>query len=345
MNSVEGGLSQEQLETQARTEWISRGFPADDFTFKAMQQVWKQEKSVTQNATANQQNKLAEKMAAIQRSKDRALLPSKAALSEMVKDGWSSAKVSAKATAARLARSLELPFMKRARLQREHLERVLQQHTRADDTHQLKEEARKTRRLERIHELAMDKKNKAQVTGGAPFRAHLKNLEDTAASSDKALRDQAKKDSRQAYIDGVHAAQALRRKQQDDRKAAHLRRSRAKADREYKLKAKDTKEEHTTRSTQLSTRKNHLSIKKQHDFQVEQQQYAQDLHDEEMSFPQVSSASGSGGIFGTPNEPGSFHRDGRVSGQDEYTVTGGSILNQGTCFILLFQYTTANKHV
>jgi hypothetical protein len=64
------------------------------------------------------------------------------------------------------------------------------------------------------------------------------------------------------------------------------------------------------------------------DFQREQEDYKINLVKEEMSFPQVSSSS-AGGVFGTPNEIGSYHRDGRKEGLDELTITGGSILNAG----------------
>jgi hypothetical protein len=328
MYSVEGGLSPAEIEEQARTEWISRGFPVDEFTVKGMQQVWKQEENVKKNADENQANKLAEKMAAIQRAKDRALLPSKKELTAALQDAWSSAKVNAKASAARLARSLELPFMKRARLQREHLERVLQQHSAADVLHSKKEEARRTRRLERIHELARDKKNKILVTEGAPFREHLKNLEDTSANKRKLLDKQAKKEKRQAYIDGIHEGQRKRAQKAASLRAAALRRLRAKADREFERKAKLTQHEYVERKAMLEKVKNEKSIKKQEDFIQEQIQYKKDLYTEEMSFPSLSAGS-AGGVFGTPVEPESFARGGHIVGQDEYTVTGGAILTQG----------------
>ena len=328
MYGVEGGLSQTQLEEQARTEWVQRGFPSDEYTYKGMQQVWKQEESVKKNAQAQEVNRLAEKMAAIQKAKDRALLPSKKAVTDLVADVWSSAKVSTKATAAKIVASMELPFMRRARLQREHLDRVLQQHTTADQLQAKKEDARRVRRLERIHELKRDKKNKSMVTDGAPFRAHLKNLEDTAANQDKALRDHTKKQARQAYIDGIHDAQALRRKQAEDRRTAALRRNRAKADRALARKAKATKAEHVARQTTLDRVRSDNSRKKREDFVQEQVDHKKWLHTDEMSFPEVSAPS-AGGVFGTPNEPGSYHRDGKVVGLDEYTVTGGAILTQG----------------
>jgi len=327
MYGVEGGLSKEELETQARTEWIQRGFPEEEYTYAGMQTVWKQEQNV-KVAEENAENRLAEKMATIQRSKDRAVLPSKQKVTEVISETWSSVKVSSKATAARLVRSMELPFMRRARLQREHLDRVLQQHTTADKLHLKKEEARRVRRLERIHELDMDKKNRDAVVGGAPFRAHLQALEDEAANNKKALEDQARKDKRQAYIDGIHAQQAARRKAVADQKAAAKRRARAKAERKFANEAKKTKDENVNRRERLRKDRVGKAAKKKMDFQQEQEDYKINLVKEEMSFPQVSSSS-AGGVFGTPNEIGSYHRDGRKEGLDELTITGGSILNAG----------------
>ena len=328
MNGVEGGLSQTELDEQARVEWISRGFPVEDFTYKAMQQVWKQEEK-SKVAEEEGANRFAEKQAQIQRNKDNSMLPSKKQVTQVISDTYSSVKVNAKATAHRLARSLELPFMRRARLQREHLERVLQQHSKADGLHSKKEDARRTRRLERIHELDMDRKNRLAVTGGAPFRAHLRELEDAAKKNDRDLRDQAKKESRQAYIDGIHLQQQQRREQMEDRKQASLRRSRAKANREYKLKSISTRQEHELRRDTFANERSMLSKKKKDDFIKEQKDYKLNLVTEEMSFPKVSTAS-AGGIFGTPNEPGSYFRDGNQhDGQDDYTINGGSILTGG----------------
>ena len=48
MYSVEGGLGEDDLEQQAREEWIARGFPKSDFTMQKMTEVWKQEEKAVQ---------------------------------------------------------------------------------------------------------------------------------------------------------------------------------------------------------------------------------------------------------------------------------------------------------
>ena len=128
MYGVEGGLDNAQLEEQGRKDWSARGFDAEEFTMARMTQIWNTEETAKQREAENK-NKLQEKLAKIQRQKERDFIPSKKQLGDLVKDSWTNLKVGTKATITKIGNSMELPFMRRARLQREHLARVLQHHT------------------------------------------------------------------------------------------------------------------------------------------------------------------------------------------------------------------------
>ena len=115
MYGVEGGLDNTQLEEQGRADWAARGFDAEEFTMARMTQIWNTEETAKQREAENR-NKLQEKLAKIQRQKERDFIPSKKELGDMLKDSWTNLKVGTKATITKIGNSMELPFMRRARL-------------------------------------------------------------------------------------------------------------------------------------------------------------------------------------------------------------------------------------
>ena len=100
MYGVEGGLDNAQLEEQGRKDWSARGFDAEEFTMARMTQIWNTEETAKQREAENK-NKLQEKLAKIQRQKERDFIPSKKQLGDLVKDSWTNLKVGTKATITR----------------------------------------------------------------------------------------------------------------------------------------------------------------------------------------------------------------------------------------------------
>ena len=111
------------MESEARAEWLRRGFFEEDFKVEKMIKIWEDEDSAELvRETKQGGNKLEEKMALIQSRKDQEL--TMAVVLDSLVDARKNIVYGAKSAVVSIKSAMETPYQRRRRELKEHVARI-----------------------------------------------------------------------------------------------------------------------------------------------------------------------------------------------------------------------------
>ena len=128
------GADRDELEDEARYEWIDRGLDPDEFTIRKMELIWEREEREVNNLVnpnrSDLKNKLSQMGAVRDIDKKPGMkMPTSEEVYKFIGKAVEKGKLQAKVLAAKGARFVEPPFARKLRKAREHRERIAQQET------------------------------------------------------------------------------------------------------------------------------------------------------------------------------------------------------------------------
>jgi hypothetical protein len=174
----------EDMESEARAEWLRRGFFEEDFTVQKMIKIWEDEdaKELVDN-TNKGENNLEEKLALIQSRKEQQL--SLKVVAETLKNSKENIKYAVKNAAISMKNALETPYQKRRRELREHVARISAMEKEAKRLEELKIATKEKRYEDRKAEQERVEERKARIDFEKPTSEILRYLVKKAEKDDR----------------------------------------------------------------------------------------------------------------------------------------------------------------
>ena len=128
------GADRDELEDEARYEWIDRGLDPDEFSIRKMELIWEREEREAKNFVNPYRSDLQSKLDRLGGKRDidkkpPSKLPTSDQIIKFAGKSYEKARMQAKVLAAKGARFVEPPFARKLRKAREHRERIDQQQT------------------------------------------------------------------------------------------------------------------------------------------------------------------------------------------------------------------------
>ena len=128
------GADRDELEDEARYEWIDRGLDPDEFSIRKMELIWEREEREAKNFVNPYRSDLQSKLDRLGGKRDidkkpPLKLPTSDQIIKFAGKSYEKARMQAKVLAAKGARFVEPPFARKLRKAREHRERIDQQQT------------------------------------------------------------------------------------------------------------------------------------------------------------------------------------------------------------------------